>query len=213
VRLEIADTGRGIPPEVLARIFEPLFTTKPAGEGTGLDLSLCRSIVEDHGGTVTVESVPGRGTMFGIELPVTAPPPAAAREAAPAPAAAPARVLIVDDEPGVAEVVAEALGRDGHQTAIAVHGAMALDMLAQQPYDAVVSDTKMPVMNGEGFYGELVQRFPERACGLVAVRCCPRCDLRWRCSVEPRRPGRLALHRLASALLKPGGILGSGGSP
>ena len=162
VRLEIADSGRGIPPEALAHIFEPFFTTKAAGEGTGLGLSLCRSIVEDHGGTITVESVPGRGTTFGIELPVTARPPATAREsaAAAAPAAAPSRVLIVDDEAGVAEVVAEAIGRDGHQTAVAAHGAMALDMLARDTYDAIVSDTKMPVMDGEGFYGELVQRFP-----------------------------------------------------
>src|SRR6185295_1827885 len=109
VRLEIADTGRGIQPEVLARIFEPFFTTKPAGEGTGLGLSLCRSIIEDHGGTITVESVPGRGTTFGVELPVVAPPRAPARTAAtaaPTPIT-PARILVVDDEAGVAEVVAE----------------------------------------------------------------------------------------------------------
>jgi two-component system NtrC family sensor kinase len=162
VRVEIADTGRGIPPEVLARIFEPFFTTKPSGEGTGLGLSLCRGIVEDHGGTITVESVPGRGTTFGIELPITTPPCAVPQGAAAtaAPVAPPARVLIVDDEAGVAEVVAEAIGRDGHRTDIAAHGAMALDMLAGAPYDAIVSDTKMPVMDGEGFFGELAQRFP-----------------------------------------------------
>ena len=161
VRLEIADTGRGIPPEVLSRIFEPFFTTKPAGEGTGLGLSLCRGIIEEHGGTITVDSVPGRGTTFGLELPVVAPPrvtsPAAA---AVAPPIRPGRVLVVDDEAGVAEVVAEAIGRDGHQTQIATHGAMALDMLAQDGYDAIVSDTKMPVMDGEGFFGELEERFP-----------------------------------------------------
>ncbi|HEY2991405.1 MAG TPA: response regulator [Methylomirabilota bacterium] len=161
VRVEIADTGRGIPPEILSRIFEPFFTTKPAGEGTGLGLSLCRSIVEEHGGTITVESVPGRGTTFGVELPVVTPPSTAARTAAPAaPAAAAARVLIVDDEEGVAEVVAEAIGQDGHETRIANHGAGALDLLAQGRYDAIVSDTKMPVMDGEGFFGELVRRFP-----------------------------------------------------
>src|SRR6185295_19198070 len=119
VRLEIADTGRGIQPEVLARIFEPFFTTKPSGEGTGLGLSLCRSIVEDHGGTITVESLPGRGTTFGIDLPVT-------------PAAPPSRVLVVDDEAGVAEVVAEAIARDGHHADIASDGAMALDMLGRE---------------------------------------------------------------------------------
>ena len=162
VRVEIADTGRGIPPEVLARIFEPFFTTKPSGEGTGLGLSLCRSIVEDHGGTITVESLPGRGTTFGIDLPVTPAPGAAARTAAAAatPAAPPSRVLVVDDEAGVAEVVAEAIARDGHHADIASDGAMALDMLGREAYDAVVSDTKMPVMDGEGFYGELMQRFP-----------------------------------------------------
>jgi len=162
VRLEIADTGRGIPPEVLSRIFEPFFTTKPAGEGTGLGLSLCRGIIEEHGGTITVDSVPGRGTTFGLELPVVVPPrvtsPAAAAVAPPP--IRPGRVLVVDDEAGVAEVVAEAIGRDGHQTQIATHGAMALDMLAQDGYDAIVSDTKMPVMDGEGFFGELEERFP-----------------------------------------------------
>jgi len=162
VRVEIADTGRGIPPEVLARIFEPFFTTKPTGEGTGLGLSLCRSIVEDHGGTITVESLPGRGTTFGIELPVTPAPEAASRAAAAAatPPAPPSRILVVDDEAGVAEVVAEAIARDGHHADIASDGAMALDMLEREAYDAVVSDTKMPVMDGEGFYGELMQRFP-----------------------------------------------------
>jgi CheY-like chemotaxis protein len=58
-------------------------------------------------------------------------------------------------------VVAEAIGQDGHQTQIASHGAMALEMLAQRTYDAIVSDTKMPVMDGEGFFGELIQRFPD----------------------------------------------------
>ena len=71
-----------------------------------------------------------------------------------------ARVLVVDDEAGVAEVVAEAIARDGHHADIASDGAMALDMLGREAYDAVVSDTKMPVMDGEGFYGELMQRFP-----------------------------------------------------
>jgi len=162
VRLEIADTGRGIPAEVLARIFEPFFTTKAAGEGTGLGLSLCRSIVEDHGGTISVESVPGRGTTFGVELPIVTPPRAAARPATEArpPASAPSQVLVVDDEPGVAEVVAEAIARDGHRTYVASHGSMALDMLSEGGYDAIVSDTKMPVMDGESFFGEVTRRFP-----------------------------------------------------
>jgi len=162
VRLELADTGPGIVADVCARIFEPFFTTKPAGEGTGLGLSLCRGIVEEHRGTIAVESEPGRGTTFVIELPVETPPRAAAR---PPTASAPASarrgtVLVVDDERGVAEALAEAIRRDGHEVEIAGDGAEALGLLAARPYDLIVSDTKMPILDGESFYRELERRHP-----------------------------------------------------
>ena len=161
VRLEIADTGPGIPADVRAKIFEPFFTTKPVGEGTGLGLSLCRDIVTDHHGTIEVESEPGRGTRFVIELPVETAPPAPAKSAAAAPPAArPGRVLIVDDEPAVAEALSEAIRREGHEVDIAGNGAEALDRLAARPYDLIVSDTKMPVLDGESFYHELAKRHP-----------------------------------------------------
>jgi two-component system NtrC family sensor kinase len=158
VRLEVRDTGPGIPPELQPRIFEAFFTTKPPGEGTGLGLSLCRNIVDEHGGTLTLESVVDAGTTFTIDLPIVAPPPESPDAAV---AATPARVLVVDDEPSVAEAVAEALGDDGHQADIAGNGAIALQMLDRHTYDLVISDTKMPVLDGEGFYGELERRFPQ----------------------------------------------------
>jgi PAS domain S-box-containing protein len=71
VRLEIADDGPGMPPEVLDRIFDPFFTTRPVGKGTGLGLPICHAIVEAHGGTLTVESVPGQGSTFRVDLPAT----------------------------------------------------------------------------------------------------------------------------------------------
>lgn len=71
VIIEIADTGPGIPPEVLEHIFEPFFTTKQEGQGTGLGLSVVYGIVENHGGTISARSIPGRGTTFTIELPIT----------------------------------------------------------------------------------------------------------------------------------------------
>ncbi|PYM84798.1 MAG: hypothetical protein DME13_11925 [Candidatus Rokuibacteriota bacterium] len=161
VRLEIADIGPGIPADVRAKIFEPFFTTKPVGEGTGLGLSLCRDIVTDHHGTIEVDSEPGRGTRFVIELPVETAPPAPATSAAAAPPAArPGRVLIVDDEPAVAEALSEAIRREGHEVDIAGNGAEALDRLAARPYDLIVSDTKMPVLDGESFYRELAKRQP-----------------------------------------------------
>jgi signal transduction histidine kinase len=70
VIVEVHDTGCGIPPEKLGRIFEPFFTTKPVGEGTGLGLSVCQSIVSSHGGDISVESEPGQGTTFRVSLPV-----------------------------------------------------------------------------------------------------------------------------------------------
>ena len=71
MRIEIADTGPGIPPNVLPHIFEPFFTTKEEGEGTGLGLSLVYGIVENHGGQIRARSVPGQGTRFIIKLPIT----------------------------------------------------------------------------------------------------------------------------------------------
>ncbi|PYN41686.1 MAG: hypothetical protein DMD95_18770, partial [Candidatus Rokuibacteriota bacterium] len=109
--LEVIDTGPGIPAEIQSRIFEPFFTTKPQGEGTGLGLSLCRRMLEEHEGTITVESEVGRGTTFRIELPVVSRPTAslAAGEYEPLPPIAGKAILIVDDEPDLAATLAEAL--------------------------------------------------------------------------------------------------------
>jgi CheY-like chemotaxis protein len=171
VRLAVSDTGPGIPADIRARVFEAFFTTKPVGEGTGLGLSLCRSIVEEHGGTIEVQSEEGVGTTFVISLPVTRPSAAPAAGAAEMtlPAVGPHAILIVDDEVGLADVMAEALQRDGHTADIAVNGALALEMLDRKRYDAVLSDTKMPVLDGESFYTELQRRHPHLSRRIVFV--------------------------------------------
>jgi signal transduction histidine kinase len=162
VHLEVADTGPGIPQALQARIFEPFFTTKPTGEGTGLGLSLCRGMIEEHGGTIEFASEPGGGSRFTIELPLMVRPEAAAGAETPAalPPVSSKAILVVDDEPDLAAVIAEVLERDGHRVGVATDGAMALEMLAKEPYDLLVSDVRMPVLDGEGLYLEIERRFP-----------------------------------------------------
>jgi len=161
VHIEVRDTGPGIPLEIQRQVFEPFFTTKPQGEGTGLGLSLCAGIVQDHGGSIALEGTPGAGAAFLIELPVVQPPQAApaVRAAAAAPLLS-QRLLVVDDEAVVAEGLAEALERDGHTVDIAPDGTRALELLAGARYDAIISDTRMPRLDGESFYAELVRSFP-----------------------------------------------------
>src|SRR2546428_11695371 len=104
VRLQMADTGPGIPPDIEEKIFDPFFTTKPEGSGTGLGLSICYGIAHDHGGRISVPSVPGQGAPVTISLPrdartrqPTKPPPAPRPPATREPAGKPA-VLLVDEE-------------------------------------------------------------------------------------------------------------------
>lgn len=156
VSLEVADTGPGIPPEVQARLFEPFFTTKPPGQGTGLGLSLCHGIVHDHGGTITAANAPDGGAVFRIELPVVSSP---AAERPPA-AAEPLRVvgqsiLVVDDEPEILEILSALLVVDGHRVAIASNGAIALRKLENETFDLIVSDIKMPELDGTDLYRHL----------------------------------------------------------
>ena len=163
VHLRVADTGPGIPPEVQRRIFEPFFTTKPPGQGTGLGLSLCHGIIEGHGGSIQAESVPKGGAVFLVELPVAAPPPIAP-EARVAESLRPIRgktVLVVDDEPEVASMLAEMLSADGHAVDTAGNGAIALEKLGERTYDLILSDMKMPELDGPGLYRELERRYPE----------------------------------------------------
>jgi len=155
IHLGVADNGPGIPPAVRERIFEPFFTTKPEGQGSGLGLSLCRGIIEGHGGTLELDTGAAKGAVFSIVLPVVAPP------AEPPPAVeVPDKigglaVLVVDDEPDVAEVLASMLEVDGHRAEIAPNGLIALERLAAGAYDLVMSDLRMPDLNGPGLYRRL----------------------------------------------------------
>jgi nitrogen-specific signal transduction histidine kinase/ActR/RegA family two-component response regulator len=161
--IHVVDNGPGMSPHQLERIFDPFYTTKAPGEGTGLGLSLVHTIISEHGGNVHVESELEKGTAFRIDLP-RAPvrESVAAEESAPAAPSRPLRVLVVDDEDSVRRVSARFLERVGHQVDTAADGAEALRMLKHARYDAVVADLRMPGLDGE----ELFHRLRARGDGL-----------------------------------------------
>jgi PAS domain S-box-containing protein len=161
VVLEVADTGPGMAPEVQQKIFDPFFTTKAPGEGTGLGLSLCRAMIENHGGTLSVQSAPGRGATFVFELPIEAGPVGTRNETRRSGASAPGRsILVVDDEPEVAAVLADMLVGDGHSVETVMSASAALDRLRSRSYDLVLSDVKMPHLDGPAFWREAKQLQP-----------------------------------------------------
>jgi PAS domain S-box-containing protein len=168
--IEIADTGRGMPPEVQARAFDPFYTTKDVGGGTGLGLSICHGIISGLGGEIAIESAPDRGTVVRVVLPAAAiPEPVAAPVAKPEPAkpAQRLRVMVVDDEPLVTEMLERVLRRD-HEVVAVSCGRDALDKVnAGVWFDAIVSDVMMPNMTGLELLEALVELAPEQAKRLI----------------------------------------------
>jgi signal transduction histidine kinase len=145
---EVSDTGPGIPPELQERIFDAFFTTKPVGEGTGLGLSLCRTIVDAHGGTLSVDGAAGGGARFTIALPVGRPDGPPRPDGGDAPRATPLDVLVVDDEAEVAQTLSTVLEHDGHRVALCAGAADALARAAERAYDVVLLDVRMPDLDG-----------------------------------------------------------------
>jgi two-component system, cell cycle sensor histidine kinase and response regulator CckA len=160
--LSVADTGHGIPPEIIDRIFDPFFTTKPLGKGTGLGLASVHGIVKAHHGFIRVESQPGRGTVFRAFFPVNessvdVPPSAPATEVVKpvsAPAVTPledsACILVVDDDPAVLFVTSRMLEVKGYRVLQAASGAEALEKIHQHlnAVVLVITDFSMPEMDG-----------------------------------------------------------------
>lgn len=173
VVLEVRDNGIGMDAELQGRIFEPFFTTKAPGRGTGLGLSAVKSIVQDYGGHITVDSKPGRGTVFRIHLPAVAAPEASPEAAAPAVVRGPAgrapreTVLVVEDNASLLVLIRMTLQRAGYrvQAARSAEEAEALFAKADGKLDLLLTDVVLPDMDGP----ELAKRAAGKRPGLRTV--------------------------------------------
>jgi CheY-like chemotaxis protein len=164
VRLTVEDTGHGIPPETLNRIFDPYFTTKKPGEGTGLGLSVVHGIVKSHGGTVTVSGEPGKGAVFSAFFPVIEED--VIMEDEPRTDYAPGgneRILFLDDEDMLVDMGKEMLERLGYEVVPKTSSVEALELFRSDPFrfDLVITDRIMPKMTGDELAGELSAIRPE----------------------------------------------------
>jgi two-component system, NtrC family, sensor kinase len=168
IHITLEDNGPGVPPELESRIFEPFFTTKEVGTGTGLGLSIAHSIMSDHHGKIHYSKSSLGGAGFFLEFPIVSSPPRTIppeAELVPTPVAAKnaANILVLDDERAIAELLSEMLGLIGHHPTLAFSPVKALELLDQTEFDLILSDFRMPVMNGQEFHSKVMEKNPELA--------------------------------------------------
>ncbi|MGZ3424257.1 MAG: hybrid sensor histidine kinase/response regulator [Polyangiales bacterium] len=165
VQIEIADSGVGIAPDAIRRVFEPFYTTKAVGRGTGLGLAICHRIVTAAGGEISIESAPSAPELRTfVRVTLMAAEGQLARNSTPTPiVTARRRVLVVDDEPAVGEAIVRALG-ELHEVRCVSSGAAAIEVLRESPdFDVVLCDVMMPGLDGIAVFEEVQRTAPELA--------------------------------------------------
>ncbi|MBU2489677.1 MAG: response regulator [Proteobacteria bacterium] len=169
--LSVADTGTGMEQEILERVFDPYFSTKPKGEGTGLGLSTVHGIVTSHNGGIRIKSEPGHGTVVEVFLPMVqgAETQAAAAPVQEMPAGGSERVLLVDDEPSIVNLQKKFLEKMGYQVSAFTESPRALEALRLEPgaFDLVITDRTMPKITG----GSLAEKIRALRPDLPVILC------------------------------------------
>lgn len=154
IRISFKDDGPGITKENMTKLFNPFFTTREVGQGTGLGLSVCHGIIKEHNGQIYAESKPGKGATFIVELPIVVEEKQLGlAELAAAEAEAPkGKILVVDDEPTVREFLTKLLVGKGHEVESVGSASDALTMIKSERYGVILLDVKMPGMSGNELY-------------------------------------------------------------
>jgi signal transduction histidine kinase len=170
VHITVADNGPGVPAHLRARVFEPYFTTKPTGIGTGVGLAVSLGIVEAHGGTLTVACPTEGGAVFTITLPVGVVDATKAVTVPPQKAIPTQRsILVVDDEPEIRDALAEILKGAQHRVVTASSGREALERMAAETFDVILTDIRMPDLDGRALYEEIERRWRAQCSRVVFV--------------------------------------------
>jgi PAS domain S-box-containing protein len=172
VLISFADNGVGLTGEVKSRLFQPFFTTKATGEGTGLGLSLSMGIIKEHSGTIRAEGEPGKGSTFTVELPIVQ------CETEPVDVKSPyinirrgktIRMLVVDDEPSVRQLIKALMNSEDFAVDECLTPYDALNRLGKTFYDVIFVDIRMPGMSGRELYDEIAVRHPKEALRVIAL--------------------------------------------
>jgi PAS domain S-box-containing protein len=172
IRITFKDTGPGIAKENLETIFDPFFTTREVGQGTGLGLSVCHGIVTEHNGKIWAESEPGKGATFIVELPLATeeeehePPEPVIEEPK---KVTKAKMLVVDDEPVIRQLISKVLGEQGHTVDTIDNAAGALRMVKSKRYRLILLDIKMPGMSGIELYKQFQKIAPSLTKRIVFI--------------------------------------------
>jgi PAS domain S-box-containing protein len=170
IAIDVRDTGHGIPEEIKHRIYEPFFTTKPQGVGTGIGLSVCMRIVQAHGGTIFLDNVDTGGTICRVRIPIAAVglrPDAGLEEAA---FRLSGKLLVVDDEPAIGRYVSDYLAAEGVDVTAVTSGRDAQTILRKGTrFDAVLTDLRMPDISGDRLLAFIVEKRPDLADRVVLM--------------------------------------------